>query len=208
MAVTTSGTGNGTLTPQDNGTATYNAPDTAKDITLTLQVLNGPSKDRGPTFNISIVEPSGAYIYKNSGIRHINNTWSAGFPGVIVLTPSDVSFFNLLFYEGAAAVHAEGWMIGWPALEDHQQGIMVRVNSHNEVHTTDKIFTGVRSGPYAAGLWYWDIPWHFVTNSGRDVWFMTARELATSDANGTAVISKGGTSVSRCPLILLPIIRS
>jgi hypothetical protein len=52
--------------------------------------------------------------------------------------------------------------------------------------------------PFAAGYWYWDIPWYFGTRTkARVVHFVTKREMATSDAAGTAVISKAGASESK-----------
>jgi len=50
------------------------------------------------------------------------------------------------------------------------------------------------------GYWYWDIPWHVITRSGRNITLpSTVRQLATADANGTAVISKGASGESRIP---------
>ena len=199
--IVTPTTGGGTLPQEEDGTVTYSAPDTAASVTLKLEVLSGPSTGGGPTTSITVVEPSGAYITRaNNLIGHVNNTWSAAFRGIIHLTPEDVSFFNLLFYEGYADLHAEGWVVDVPFLGNHPpSATMVRINSRNEVNTTDNINTGQKSGPYGVGEWYWDIPWHFVTNSGRDVHFITVRQKATSDNVGTAVISKAGASVSRVP---------
>jgi hypothetical protein len=194
--ITTTGTGNGTLPPADDGTGTYNAADTAKSVTLKLEVLTGPSKGNGITKDISIVEPTDAYITRDSGVQHTHNTWSVGFKGRIYVTPSDVSFLNLSFYEGAAQAHSSGWLAGF--ISDHSQSALaIRINSTNAVNELDIIHTGTKNPPYGSGEWYWDIPWHILTNSGRDFVIKTPRELATSDNTGKAVISKAGESASK-----------
>jgi hypothetical protein len=200
-SITSSGSGNGTITASDEGTGTYVAPDAGKSISLALKVLDGPSKDGGPTVNIAIIEPSSGYASRDfSGIRHTVDTWSVGFLGDIHVGPSDVSFRNLFFYEGAAPVHLSGWLNTNQFNNPHAQSARsVAIDSRNVVSEQDEIWSGQREGPYGEGYWYWDIPWHIITNSGRNITFTTVREIATSDANGTAVISKGGPAVSRVP---------
>lgn len=194
--ITTIGSGNGTLPPADDGAGTYNAPDTAKSVTLKLEILNGPSKGNGITKDISIVEPTDAFITIGSGIQHTVNTWSAGFKGRIHVTPDDVSFMNLSFYEGSAQAHSSGWLAGF--ISNHSQSATsIRINSTNAVNELDIIHTGTKNPPYGVGEWYWDIPWHILTNSGRDFVFKTPREIATSDDTGKAVISKAGGSASK-----------
>lgn len=200
--IVTTGTGNGTLSASanDDGTGTYNAPDTAKAITLAITVVAGPSKDREKSVDITIVEPTGGTISApGNGIKHTNNSWSCGFIGDIRLTPTNVSFYNMLFYEGAAPAVSSGWLQGF-AQAHAQSASSVRVESTGRVQESDEIFSGVKFGPYAVGEWYWDIPWRMVTNtSGRDFQITVARQLATSDNNGQCVISKGGLSKSRVP---------
>jgi hypothetical protein len=185
----------------DDGTGTYNAPDTANSVTLKLEILSGPSKGSGPTKAISIVEPSGGFVNRSptTGLRHTQNSWSVGFLGEIFITPSDVSFYNLLFYEGAAEMHSSGWLSSFN--DPHPPSARAeRINSRNAVNKADEIFSGTKYGPtYGVGQWYWDIPWYVETNSGRVISLGMFRELATSDATGKATISKGGHSESRVP---------
>ena len=182
----------------DDGTGSYDAPDTGKSIALALKALDGPSKDQGPTVNITIVEPSSAFIQKFSGIKHNVDTWSCGFLGNIYVGPSDVSFYNLSFYEGGANAVTSGWLAEFN-VPHPQSSSQHRIGSDNGVNEQDEINSGQKSGPYGVGFWYWDIPWHVTTNSNRDIAFMTARQLATSDTAGKCVISKGGAAVSRVP---------
>jgi len=70
------------------------------------------------------------------------------------------------------------------------------ITSLNEVNYEDNIYTGEKEPPYGTGSWYWDIPWKVITNSGRTISIGTFQELATSDNNGKAVISKGGATQS------------
>ncbi len=199
--IVTTGTGNGSLTANDDGGGTYNAPDTAKAITLAIQVLNGPSQGLEKSVNITIVEPTGGTISQTLGssIKHTTNSWSCGFLGDIRLTPTNVSFFNQLFMELVAQPVSSGWLQGFPP--DHPaSATAVRVTSTNTVNQSDQIFSGVKFGPYGEGSWHWDIPWRMITNdSGRQFTFATMRQQSTSDTNGTCVISKGGLSRSRVP---------
>jgi hypothetical protein len=197
-SISTTGAGIGTVSSADDGTGTYNAPDAAASISLNLKVLAGPSKDQERVVAITIVEPSGAYVTKFSGIKHFVNTWSAGFLGDIHITPADVSFYNLLFYEGAAPAHSSGWLLNYPQSHSQSQ-TQVRINSQNTINVQDEIFTGAKNPPYGIGEWYWDIPFRVVTNSGRTISLPDVRQLSTADNDGKAVISKGGASVSRVP---------
>lgn len=178
----------------DEGTADYSAPDTANSIIFKILVLDGPSKNLGFQQGIVIVEPSGGFITKLSGPKHIANTWSTGFKGVIHITPANVSFFNLLFQEGSCPIVLSGWLNTNEFNIPHAQGPMNRITSKNEVDFEDNIFTGVKSPPYGTGTWHWDIPWKVVTNSNRSISIGTFRQLATADNNGKAVITKGGRS--------------
>ena len=161
----------------------------------TLYVLKGASKDQERAVAITIVEPNGGFITKFSGVNHERDTWSTGFLGNIHITPTDVSFYNLSFLEGAVAPHSEGWLLGYP--QSHPQSVSwVRIDSTNEVGRQDEIFTGRKDPPFGQGLWYWDIPWYVGTNSLRVIRLPDAQQLSTSDSNGKAVISKGGKIVS------------
>jgi len=196
--IVTIGVGNGTLAPVDDGTGIYNAPDTARTVTLKLEVLNGPSKGGGPTRDLTIVQPVGGFIRRIGGIRHTFNSWSAGFLGEIHVTPSDVSFFNLSFYEDAAPENSSGWLAGYPGPHLRSQ-FFERITSRNVVNQLDEIYSGRKFGPYGDGKWFWDIPWRIRTDTGRDFLFAIIRQLATSDVSGKATISKGGTTVTRVP---------
>lgn len=69
---------------------------------------------------------------------------------------------------------------------------MNAITSANEVDYEDNIYTGSKGPPYGEGFWYWDIPWNIKTNSNRTIPLGAFRQLATSDNNGKAAISKGG----------------
>lgn len=192
------GVGNGTLAPVDDGAGVYNAPDTAKTVTLKLEVLNGPSKGGGPTRDLTIVQPVGGFIRRIGGIRHTFNSWSVGFLGEIHVTPSDVSFFNLSFYEDVAPGNASGWLAEFNSPHPRSK-LMVRIDSKNVVNELDEIYSGRKFGPCGDGEWLWDIPWRIHTDTGRDFVFAIIRQRATSDVFGKATISKGGTTATRVP---------
>jgi len=193
-------TGNtGTLSNvADDGTALYAVPDIANSIVLAIKILAGPCKGLGYTKGIVAVAPNGGNIRRlGTATKHTINTWSTGFLGVIHITPDDVSFRNLFFYEGFAPVRLSGWLdtnqFNHPHAPSASQSL---IDSHNDVLYEDKIYTGQKAPPYGVGHWYWDIPWHVTTRSGRDIKIGDFRQLATSDSDGKAVISKGGRTVS------------
>jgi hypothetical protein len=176
----------------DTGTADYKAPDMGITVIFKITILAGPAKDGGFQKSIEILEPSGGFITKLSGPKHIANTWSTGFKGVIHITPSNVSFFNLSFYEGSCPIELSGWLNTNQFNIPHAQGPSNRITSKNEVDYEDNIYTGSKGPPYGVGTWHWDIPWNIITNSNRTISLGAFRQLATSDANGKAVITKGG----------------
>ena len=202
--IVTPGTDNGILSSlTDEGKGTYNAPETAKAVTLKPEILNGPSKGRGPTKEISIVEPSGGFIrrYPGTGVSHRINTWSVGFKGEIFITPLDVSFFNLRFSEGAALTHKSGWLLDLVVRNHTESEVPIRINSRNAVNEPDFIHSGEKepNPTYDDGAWYWDIPWFVLTNSNRSISLGEYKQLSTSDETGRATISKGGHSETRIP---------
>lgn len=56
----------------------------------------------------------------------------------------------------------------------------------------DKVDTGVRFPPFAAGDFLWQIPWEFTVDGSTLKQFTVAEHHATADADGRATISKKG----------------
>jgi hypothetical protein len=202
--------GGGTVAATTGGAVTYTAPEFAGAVILNLEIQAGPSKGGGPSENIVIVAPSGAYMTKVAGtdLKHVYNSWSVGFLGNIYLLPKDVSFKNLYFYEGATLGVGSGWLSNFNNYPHPQSTFSRPIISGNiltgcQVYAEDDAYSGVKfatnTDPYANGVWYWDIPWYYLTSSNTAVNFTTARQNHTSDPNGTAVITKGGVSFRRIP---------
>jgi hypothetical protein len=202
--------GGGTMAATTSGTVTYTAPESPDAVILKLEVQTGPSKGGGPTESIIIVAPSDAYMTKIAGtnLKHVHDSWSVGFLGNIYLLPKDVSFRNLQFFEGATLGVGSGWLSDFGGTPHPQSAVSRPITSGNiltgcRVVAEDNAYSGAKfptlTSPYANGVWYWDIPWFYVTSSNAAVRFMTARQNHTSDASGKAIITKGGASFQRIP---------
>jgi hypothetical protein len=185
-----------------NGTAAYEAPQTAGAATLTLKVQGGPSQGGGPSQNITIVAPSGGGEFKEPGtfLRHIHDTWSVGFQGVIYVTPTDVSFRNLFFIEKEVGATGTGWL-SFLNGAGHFPNLFASPLAHCnidhgcEAQDPDQSFTGAFGSPgnFGVGDVNWPIPWNYITAGGTRVQFTTVSQHGTSSSTGRATIEKGGS---------------
>ncbi|HSR68204.1 MAG TPA: hypothetical protein VLU25_09700 [Acidobacteriota bacterium] len=201
--------GAGALTNQQDGTSRYTAPDTAdSNLELKLEILAGPSKGRGPTFDRTVVVPSGAYLKQTpgTGIRHTMGKAGVGFAGTPYLEPKDVSFAEIQVREGQATADATGFLSADDNKEHPPSAARMvgscTVQNGCQVETTDFVDSGDWSPnlppePWSAGTFTWEIPLEYRNSQDNWVEFATWTHLATIDSNGKMTISKGGLSFSR-----------
>jgi hypothetical protein len=183
----------------DDGTGRYDVADSPGSAALQLKILNGPSKDQGPTKNVTVVAPSGGYM-TGSDTWHVQFYWSVGFCGTIYILPKDVSFLNLQFKEDEIGATATGWLTFLNGV-GHSPGGSSAITSGNintgaYVYRPDQVRTGAYGGPgtsYAAGNVSWEIPWNYAVEGGAWHLFATATQAATSTSTGKATISKAGS---------------
>jgi hypothetical protein len=184
-------------------TALYTAGPKAGDVTLACK--SGPKADTTEyRKTIQVVEPNDAVMVQRPGthIYHQQGTWSVGFIGNIYLQPTDVSFNNCTFQEGAveASVHTGYLKDLHPRV--HPLGQVRYVGEGNRdtgcrvLGSDTACFTRAHT-PYADGEFEWPIPWRFgvrVPSPGKppsdSTVFTTAKQHATADAGGRATITK------------------
>ncbi|MGI9105882.1 MAG: DUF4114 domain-containing protein [Pyrinomonadaceae bacterium] len=188
--------GGGSTTNSADGTSTYTAAETAGAVTLKLEVMGGPSKGRGPTYERTIVAPTSAYMQQqpHTKIYHVQGTCSVGFLGEAFLLPKDVSFSGLLFLEGEAVGIGTGY---FASINDevHPLGGTTPVSNCN-TRTGCKAFDDLVQmegpPPFADGEFIWPIPWMYVIGTGSPTTFFTANHHQLSDATGKGTIEKAG----------------
>jgi hypothetical protein len=188
----------------------YTAGHTARVATLVLKVLSVPRA--GPTLaktTLTVVTPTDAVMKKRPGthIFHNKGTWSVGFKGNIFFRPTDVSFKNITFEEGAATCVATGYLSVFRG-KPHPLGPVITVGAGNastgsRLMGLDTVSNWRAAIPYADGDFLWPIPWRFgvrVPSRGKppsdSTVFTTANHHATADATGFATVTKKGTGAS------------
>jgi len=202
--------GGGTLTGTGGNDAQglFTAPSSGGPVTLVLKAVSGSNPGATvATLTLTIVEPEGAHMVQHpgTGIFHVNNTWSCAFLADIFLRPTDVSFTNILMSESSVAAVASGFLAGLNGLL-HDAGPLSSVGPGNSLTGCkvniqgDRVVTGILDPPYSGGDFVWDIPWVFTVGGSAPKTFTIVQHHATSDAMGTATISKDGAGpFSRVP---------
>lgn len=190
--------GGGTMTAADDGNGIYTAPSTAGPTTLKLEVLGGPSKGLGPSFNITIIAPNGVSLAQfGSGIRHVNGLWSVGFRADWYLLPKNVSFRSIQMGEGSVLAVATGYLSVWNNLPHMVNGpypigdcnIATGCKALFPIGP-DEIYSGERPPPFSPGDFLWSIPVEYLAPGGSRIRITSWNHHATADGAGRACIDK------------------
>jgi hypothetical protein len=197
--------GQGTLLNNStNGINTYSAPQTVGDLTLKLELLDGPSKTLGPSYNKTIIAPSNGAIRQHpldNTIWHCQGFCSAGFYAEIRIEPKDVSFSNLFFREGfVRPAKATGYYSNFRNHNHDPTAVLLRMTNCNSITgcqaLEDRVWTSRGSPPFSFGEFEWRIPWRYAFNDDLDPTFNgeTTFDIGVhnqiADVNGTATIRK------------------
>jgi len=181
----------------ENGTADYDAQETAGAVTFTLAITSGPSLFENRSYSRTIIAPSGEYMVKFSNVRHIINTCSAGFQAYIYLLPKDVSFANLEWREGSCAGAGNGFY-GFMDEILHLTGDWALVNTSSgislgcRIGANDTIYSGAQGPPYAPGDFNWPIPHEYKASDGVIHQVSIANHNQVADVVGKCTIQKEG----------------
>jgi len=184
-----------------DGTGTYTAPGTAATVVLRLAIVSGSSQGQKKDYTLTIVTPSAGLLSKFTNVRHTQGYISVGFEGHPYLEPTDVSFANLQFAEGAAIADATGYFASLngelhdPTANPENIGSCDSVIGC-QVLATDTVDTLDDPPPFSNGDFLWPIPWQYKAPEGALTTFTTANQrmsaVATSSTAAIATISKAG----------------
>ncbi len=163
--------GSGTISPASEGSGTYTAPGFSSSETLSLSIVNGPSKGVAYTQTKTVVAPTGAVARLTPGtsVGHTNGNCSVGFSLQPYLLPTDVSFSELGFIEGAVAAQAFGYYSSQNG-DIHPISGPTVINSCDfilgcKADFTDQVSTDEPTTPCSTGSFTWAIPWMYVVGS-------------------------------------------
>ena len=157
--------------------------------------------------DFDVIEPTGVTMQQEpgNGVWHIQGRPSAGFMGRPFITPIDVSFIEIQVREGQCNATGNGYY-GYANGDPHPDGAWVDVvtgdaSNPSKVDGVDTIRSGTAPNDQGhllpdVGTFDWPIPWLFRVGSGGEKQFAIVTHHHESDAAGTVIISKGGTSVS------------
>ena len=169
--------------------------------TLKLAVLDGPSKDKNVTQDVTAIAPSGVRMVLSTGRRHIQNVVGAGFKATVYLDPKNVSFKNIQVSEGDAPAETTGYFSG--ITTPHSAGpntpiLLCNITTGCRLLNEDTVYMDRNPSPtpYAAGTYKWSIPWYYDSGGGSVSLGFSVDQILTSDASGNATISKAGASVT------------
>lgn len=201
--------GSGSISASTDGTGTYDVASSAGSAALKLKILDGPSKDSGPTKNLTVLVPNDGFAKKQplSGIRHNYNFWSCGFIGDLFVLPDNVSFFGVAFIEFEVGASASGWLSFLQNVghSPGPQSYILNGAVHGRVNGDDAIFSGSYSsanhGAYATGNATWAIPWKYGVAGGTWQSLVTANQTVTSTSTGRCTITKRGSNTYAAELL-------
>lgn len=141
--------------------------------------------------------PAGIVIERmpDTGLRHVQGTWSVGFQVLIRLLPTDVSFFGHVFRFGEAAMVATGGLEIFNGLM-RPPSKLAFIGGDNQVIGSDPVFSGQFHGSdiggFKDGTYTVTLPCEILSPSDES-WtrFATVVEVATMDTSGRATIKIG-----------------
>lgn len=185
----------------NDGTADYDAEETAGAVTFRLTIKSGPSKDQFKSNDRTVIAPTGTRMTRTTGnVWHTINTASAGIQLHYWLNPTTVSFNNLEFGEGSApTTGAAGILVGHAA---HAQNFFGAINGGNattgcRVNSPDHASIQVTPWNAGNGEMTWNIPTEYIDDTGNRHSFGTNQNHHSQVwVNGNATQTKSGHSGS------------
>ena len=183
-----------------DGTAEYNAKETAGSVTFSLMIKSGPSKWHYKFYDKTVVAPSGTRLTRvnPNTVWHEQDAASAGIRLYYWLDPTNVSFSNLTFGEDSCnATNKSGCWLGMAA---HPQNTFGAINEGNitkgcRVSAPDNAWARIYSWG-SGGAYTWSIPSQYIDNTATRNTFGAKDQVHTTQANGDATQAKGGESGS------------
>lgn len=203
--------------PDGSGTGLYTAPCTPFEVTLSLSVLSGPSKNKEVSTSFSIIAPTGTRMERvNANTWHEEGVASAGMRLYYYLEPKNVSFHYVTFRENVApATNVTGMFLRvapdpwgtdrnqYPnggAIGDHQAwnaGLINGGDSTTGCRVNNWDTCATRNKPFDAGTYTWAIPTQYIYVVYAYTFGTPQTFSVTIEANGTATVTKGGQTATK-----------
>ena len=191
-----------------DGSGLLTAPETSSSEVIKIEVRIGPSKGNGITYNKDVVAPNGAVAQQLSGtsIRHNRGFCHVATNIEAYLRPTDVSFSEVLFFEGETSAIASGYYANIncpqpplppnPNCAMHPLGGTMQIINCNILTGCfafqDIIDTGDGPPPCTNGDFVWDIPWNYVFGAGSAHLITTARHHQYTTSPDRTSVEKAG----------------
>jgi len=197
-----SGVGEVSNESTSNGTADYDAKETAGGVTFRLTIKSGPSKDDYKSYSKTVVAPSGTRMTRaTSNVKHNYGTASAGIALYYWLDPKTVSFTNLDFGEGRCpATSKKGIYLIVPPGNHPQNTFGDILDGNSTTGCRVELMDGAWTERYPwapGGTFIWSIPTQYIDDtSTRNTFGSNQDHVPTIQANGYTTMSKGGQSGS------------
>ena len=178
----------------------YLAGDNDGNVTLKLGVTAGPSLGEGPTFERTVVEPSGTRMTRVAPTKvwHIQWLASAGILLYYWLDPKDVSFSNLYFEEGSCTTSGTGCFASLPDHPAYNFGPILDGSISTGCRVAEKDYASLYHSAYGSGgSFTWNIPSQYI-DLNLDRWTFDAQtQQGTIQSDGNTITSKEDESDSR-----------
>jgi len=184
-----------------DGTADYDAKETAGGVTFRLTIKSGPSKGRYKSYSKTVVAPSGTRLTRvnPNTVWHEQGAASAGIKLYYWLDPKEVSFSELTFGEGSCpATNKSGCWLGMHAHPQNTFGAISggNITSGCRVSAPDYAWARIYSWG-SGGAFTWSIPSQYIDDTAtRNTFGANQVQVHTTQANGDATQAKGGQSGS------------
>jgi len=191
----------GTLSSTSGATVQFTAGDVAATATITAA-----AGGCNCTLELEVVAPTGVSIRRDDarGFFHRRGKPSAGFVGVVHISPADVNFDAIEYHEDdvdAVGTDRLDFMDGeshhpTPGWLPVSERVIAGRGSESGIDQV-QVLMNITGSLDPGGTVTWSIPWHYRVNGGTSHTLATIDQVVDMDNTGSVTISKGGASVTK-----------
>ncbi len=197
--------GAGRLSSGSGSSVTFTAGATAGNPTIYAIVGDEESLGTECMASLSVIPPGGV-VFTGLGNKHEQWSCSAGFHAQVILLPASVSFYRIEVSEMECSGTGSGCYAAWnyaihPSWSDQGLGWLNPAQNNALPTSVDYVWSGALYPPFSAGLFQWQIPWHYrlIGESGDGYYFATLSHVVTATDTGTCTITKNNLSATFSP---------
>jgi PKD repeat protein len=198
--------GGGMVAPPSGTVTRFTAPEAGGASTVTITFPGGGHCD----IAFTVTAPGGVTMFKHDEIAIPAGTQGAGMHTDILITPINVSYYNIEILEiPGPASNVTGYYANYltnnPGTDiSHHPGTawVGLLNTTNLVNGRDTASQQGYPPPWSVGGFDWIIPWNYRcvgTAGGGSLIANVTQSFRITGTNGATTVSKAGASVSRTP---------